>query len=158
LHQQALGEGIVLLEPRQQRVALAFIPDLPHPGARGAEGRLDEEGKVSHGGKFAGRADHRGFGLRHLKSRQELGETGLALHLFEGLEIGERDAETDGKSWTRGGEQIGLLMHRQQDVDRARLDDIQHRGEIVVGIGARRRHWVHAFDKTREAPEAERLA
>jgi len=34
--------------------------------------------------------------LRHLQPGQKLGQSGLALHLLEACEIGQRDAEISG--------------------------------------------------------------
>ena len=139
LHQQALGEGIVLLQLRQHGVALLPVAHPPDAGARGAERGLDEERIGPRRNEFIGRTHELGSRLRYVQPRQQFGEAGLALHLLERRETGERDTEASGKPLGRGGEQIGLLMHRQQRVDPARFDRFDHRLQIAVRIGARRR-------------------
>ena len=94
--------------------------------------------------KFAGRANHGCRGLRHVQPRQQLGKTGLALHLFESFELGERNPEPGRKLFSRGGEQIGLLVHRKHHIDRTCFDDILYRGQIAVRIGPRRWRPMHA--------------
>jgi hypothetical protein len=80
------------------------------------------------------------------------------LHLFECLEIGERYTKTFRKLFSRGGKQIGLLVHRKQRVDRARFDDIGHGGQIAVRIGAGCGRPMHVVDEAREASKAHWIA
>ena len=127
LDQQTIGERIVLFELLQQRIAPACVADPPDAGTRGAEGGLDEKRIGPLGREFVRRANDIGLGLRHFQPRQQVGETGLALDLFERLEIGERYSKAGGKLFARGGEQVGLLMHRKQRVDSARFDGFDAR-------------------------------
>jgi hypothetical protein len=121
---------------RQHGIPLICIAHPPDAGARGAEGGLDEERVGPVGREFIRRTYNFGCRLRNVQPRQQLGETGLALDLFERLEIGERYAETRGKFSGRGGEQIGLLMHRKQRVNPARFHNFDHGGQISIRIGA----------------------
>jgi hypothetical protein len=148
----------VLLELSQHRIALTDVGDAPDPGARGAEGGLDEKRIRPIGREFVCRADDIGFGLRQVQPRQQLGETSLALDLFERLETGEGDAEVRGKLPARGGKQIRLLVHRKQRVDLAGPDGVNHGGEVSVRIGPRCRRPVHAGDKARETSKAQGIA
>ena len=158
LDQQPFDERIARLEQKQQRVALVPIAHPPDPGARGAEGRLDEKRKRPLACEFIRRANDIGSGLRYVQPRQQVGEASLALDLLERLEIGERDSEAGRKFLARGGKQVGLLMHRKQRVDIFGFDGFDHRSQIAVGIGARRGRPMHAADKAREAPEAQGIA
>ena len=136
LHQEALGECIVLYKLRQHGVALLPVAHPPDAGARGAERGLDEERIGPRRDEFIGRTNELGCGLRHVEPRQQFGKTGLALHLLERLEIGERQTRPGGERSARGGKQIGLLMHRKQRVDLAGFDGFDHSLQIAVRIGA----------------------
>jgi hypothetical protein len=143
---------------RQHGVALACIADPPDAGAGGAERGLDEE-RIGPWTRKVGRRVHDGrVRLRHVQVCQQFGETGLALHLFERLEIRQRNGKPGWQSRPCRGKQIGLLMHRQQHLDRTLSDDVQHSCKVAVRIGARGRHRVHPIDETREAPEASGIA
>src|SRR5712664_586963 len=91
LDQQAVSERVKGFELNEQRIALVYVADPPDAGARGAEGSLDEKRVGPLGHEFIRRANDFGGGLRHFQPRQQACETGLALDLFERLEIGERD-------------------------------------------------------------------
>jgi hypothetical protein len=112
LDHEPVCERMLCLQLIEQRIAPPRVAHPPDPGARGAEGSLDEERNWPLGGEFVRRANDLGPGLRHVEPRQELGETGLALHLLERLEVGERYPKAFWKLFSRSGEQIGLLMHR----------------------------------------------
>ncbi len=93
LHQNSVGESALLQKLRQHRVALLPVAHPPDPGARGAERGLDEERIGPRRDEFIGRTNEFGRRLRHVESRQQFGEASLALHLLEGLEIGQRQTK-----------------------------------------------------------------
>src|SRR6267154_1548196 len=158
LDEQAVSERVRGFELNEQRIALVYVADPPDAGARGAEGGLDEKRVGPLGREFIRRANDFGGGLRHFQARQQACEAGLALNLFERLEIGERYSETGWELLARGGKQISLLMHRNQRIDMSGLCDFNHRRQITIRIGAGRGSPMHPSHEPREAPKAHRIA
>lgn len=96
--------------------------------------------------------------LRDIERAEQHRQRRLALNLFECGEIRQRDAERRWQATAGGGEQIGLFVNGQEDVDRAACDHVEHGGEIALGVASAGGRRMDAGDEARESRQAHRVA